>query len=90
MKLAEVEASLLSPIELRTSKTNQLHRNTAIGQHLHNVLIKIFLVTYLIKFLKTKVQEINISQKRENMLFRLLIPHKVLGKVQPFYSRELK
>ena len=35
MKLAEVEASLQSPIEPRTSKTNQLHRNTAIG-HLHH------------------------------------------------------
>ena len=89
MKLAEVKASLQSPIESRTSKTNQLHRNTAIGQHLHNVLIKLFLVSYLIKFLKTKVQEINISQKRENMLFRFSIPI-VLGKVQPFYSRELK
>ena len=38
MELAEVEASLQSPIESRTSKTNQLHRNTAIG-NLHNVLI---------------------------------------------------
>ena len=44
MELAEVEASLQSPIESRTSKTNQLQRNTAIGQNLHNVLIKLFLV----------------------------------------------